>query len=160
MLLFGHIGITIGAAQLIESKLGIRIDYRWIAFASLLPDMIDKPAGMILLPLDNGRVFGHTLLFLLVLLLAGSRYRGFLFLAFGSLFHLLEDEMWNEPVTVFWPLLGDFPAGEPITLYEYLERVLYEYVPSFSRVFISEVIGSIILVRFMWTRYVGRPEKA
>jgi hypothetical protein len=71
MLLFGHIGITLGVAWLIESKLKVKMDYRLIIIGSLLPDIIDKPVGMILLPLNNGRVFGHTLLFILILLLIG-----------------------------------------------------------------------------------------
>ena len=80
MLLFGHIGITLGIAWFIESKLRVKIDYKLIIIGSLLPDIIDKPVGMILLPLENGRVFGHTLLFVLILLLIGLKYRKSLFI--------------------------------------------------------------------------------
>lgn len=75
MLLFGHIGITLGIAWFAESKLKVKMDYKLIIIGSLLPDIIDKPAGMILLPLENGRVFGHTLLFILLLLIIGLKYR-------------------------------------------------------------------------------------
>lgn len=68
MLVFGHLGFTTGIFSLIEEKLGYRIDYRVVFIGALLPDMIDKPLGMILLPLHNGRVFAHTLLFALMLL--------------------------------------------------------------------------------------------
>jgi len=150
MLLFGHIGITLGIAYLIEAKLKVKIDYRLVIVGSLLPDIIDKPVGMILLPLENGRVFGHTLLFILILLLIGLKYRKSLFLSFASFFHLIEDEIWNEPETLFWPLLGfKFPAKEHTSFYEYIERILSEYTPSLSHVFISEVIGFIIILAFL-----------
>lgn len=154
MLLFGHIGITIGVAWLIESRLKVKIDYRIILVGSLLPDIIDKPVGTILLPLNNGRVFGHTLLFILILLLIGLKYRKSLFLSFASFFHLIEDEIWNEPQTLFWPFLGlEFPAKEHSSFYEYLERIISEYTPSLSHVFISEVIGFIIILAFFIKRF-------
>lgn len=148
MLLFGHIGITLGIAWLIESKLKAKMDYKLILIGSLLPDIIDKPVGMILLPLNNGRVFGHTLLFILILLLIGLKYRKSLFLSFASFLHLIEDEIWNELETFFWPLLGDFPAKEHEEFYEYVERIISEYTPSLSHVFISEVIGLAIILAF------------
>ncbi len=93
MLLFGHIGITLGIAWFAESKLDVKMDYRLIVVSSLLPDLVDKPVGMILLPLNNGRVFGHTLLSVFVLLLIGLRCRKSMFLSLASLLHLIEG--WN-----------------------------------------------------------------
>jgi hypothetical protein len=152
MLLFGHIGITLGVAWLAKTRLNerfkVRVDYSLIFIGSLLPDIIDKPVGMILLPLNNGRVFGHTLLFVLIFLLIGLKYRE-VSLAFASFLHLLEDEMWNEPSTLFWPLLGSFPAGEDRNIHEFLEKILSEYTPSLSYIFISEVIGLIIILAFL-----------
>jgi hypothetical protein len=58
--------------------------------------------------------------------------------------------MWNEPETFFWPLLGfEFPAKEHVSFYEYIERIISEYTPSLSHVFISEVIGFIIILAFL-----------
>jgi len=150
MLLFGHIGITLGIAWLVNRIFKVKMDYRLIAIGSLLPDIIDKPLGMIILPLNNGRIFGHTLLFILILLLIGLKYRKSLFLSFASFCHLIEDRMWNEPETFFWPLLGfEFPAKEHLSFYEYLSRILSEYIPSLSHVFISEVIGFIMISAFL-----------
>jgi membrane-bound metal-dependent hydrolase YbcI (DUF457 family) len=152
MLLLGHIGITIGIAWLVESKLKIKVDYRMILIGSLLPDILDKPVGMILLPLNNGRVFAHTLLFifLILLLFIGLSYRKFLFLSFASFLHLLEDEMWSEPATLLWPLLGlEFPVKEHVSFYGYISRIVSEYTPSSSHTFISEVIGLIIILAFL-----------
>lgn len=50
-------------------------------FGALLPDLVDKPLGLLILSesVGSGRIFLHTLLFLLVLLITGwallSRYR-------------------------------------------------------------------------------------
>ena len=153
MLLFGHIGITLGIAWFVESKLKVKMDYMLIILGSLLPDIIDKPLGMIILPLHNGRVFAHTLLFVLILLAIGLRYRKSLFLSFASLLHLIEDRMWNEPQTLFWPLLGfEFPAKEHASFCNYLSRILMEYIPSFSYVFVSEVVGATIILMFLLSK--------
>ena len=150
MLLFGHIGITLGIAWFAESKLKVKMDYRLIAVGSLLPDLVDKPVGMILLPLNNGRVFGHTLLFIFILLLIGLRYRNSLYLSFASFLHLIEDGMWNEPETLFWPVFGlEFPAKEHGSFYEYLGRIISEYTPSLSHVFILEVVGLAVILAFL-----------
>jgi len=63
MLIFGHAGITLGATALLNgaltksyslcaggraswlASLGNRIDIRLLLLGSLLPDIIDKPAG-------------------------------------------------------------------------------------------------------------------
>ena len=157
MLLFGHIGITLGIAWLTDAQLTktfkMRVDYRLILLGSLLPDIIDKPVGMFLLPLNNGRIFGHTLLFVLIFFLVGLKYRKLSFLALASLLHLFEDEMWNEPETLFWPLLGlEFPAKEHSSFYEFIRRIASEYTPSPSPIFISEVIGLTIILAFLTRR--------
>jgi hypothetical protein len=154
MLLFGHIGITLGIAWLIESRLKVRMNYGLIIAGSLLPDIIDKPLGMLLLPLNSGRIFAHTLLFILILLLIGIKYRKFLFLSFASFLHLIEDEMWNAPETLFWPLLGDFSAGEYSSFHEYIADEVSKYSPSFSSTFIFEVAGFIIALIFLKERVI------
>jgi hypothetical protein len=74
MFVFGHLGITLGIAfilfQFVLPRIGIRpkkINYLFIAIGAILPDLIDKPIGRILLgeSVANGRLFGHTLLFVL-----------------------------------------------------------------------------------------------
>ena len=108
----------------IGAVLGLLL-YRWsgqrwivpvVAFGAILPDLIDKPLGHLLLnsTLDSGRIFGHTMLFLLVLALAGavlwkvrsSRLVGMVGLGVAS--HLVLDSMWSQPVTLLWPALGPF----------------------------------------------------
>lgn len=139
MLLFGHIGITLGLSLGIDkshhklrnllsrsrdakhpasvAKLDTMtgaLDYRFVIVGSLLPDIIDKPIGIYLLrdTFSNGRIFAHSLLFVLILLILGVyRYRkygkaGVLILSLGSGFHLVLDGMWHTPDTLLWPVSG------------------------------------------------------
>lgn len=90
------------------------IDLRLLLVGSLLPDIIDKPLGIYILrgSYGSGRIFAHTVLFLLlttaVALAVYFRWRrtGMLAIAFGCLTHLVFDQMWRTPQTLFWPLLG------------------------------------------------------
>ncbi|HDN68801.1 MAG TPA: hypothetical protein ENG23_04400 [Methanomicrobia archaeon] len=80
MFVFGHLGVTLGVVFLalrllkLRTKLEIKFNRRLYLFVftgSLLPDLIDKPVGEILLAgsISNGRIFAHTLLFNFLLLL-------------------------------------------------------------------------------------------
>lgn len=97
-----------------------RSGYRWAvpvaAVAALIPDMIDKPLGHLLLKstLDYGRIYAHSLLFLAATMVVGFllwRKDRFLAVAVGAgvLSHLVLDAMWMLPITLFWPALGPFP---------------------------------------------------
>jgi len=88
VLLLGHIGITLGITKYLEviidrdkgidylsrsiksaKNLQKIIDYRLVLIASMLPDIIDKPLGGVILKesIGNGRIYAHTFLFLLFL---------------------------------------------------------------------------------------------
>lgn len=160
MLLFGHLGVTLG----IFFSLGFMIpylrkfiDFRYIALGSMLPDIVDKPLGKLIFAqtLANGRTIGHTLLFSLALALLGfyiyekKKNPGPLACAAGSFCHLLEDRMWANPVTFFWPLFGwSFPKGCPdYTGLEYfIEMFKRSFEPELSLCFISELLGMIIIM--------------
>lgn len=109
-MLFWHLGVT---TAVVYFFLGHRsIDYRVVMLGAVLPDLIDKPIGRILFEeqFENGRIFAHTLLYSTSLLLAiqlftrGKKARRWFILPIASLIHLALDGMWNEPVTLFWPL--------------------------------------------------------
>jgi inner membrane protein len=97
MLLFGHIGITLGVATVLANFPSFRtrlstnprqqrfrlspfhylvdlIDVRLLMIGALLPDAIDKPLGHVIFPeiLSNGRTYCHTLLFLILLFSLGT----------------------------------------------------------------------------------------
>lgn len=112
------IGLVLGLA--IADRLD---DRRFIGFSALgavLPDLLDKPVGHILLAesLNSGRIVGHGLLFLALLLIVGvvlRRRRGsfvLLAVAAGVASHQVLDAMWAMPVTWYFPLLGPYEPGE------------------------------------------------
>jgi hypothetical protein len=165
MLIFGHIGITLGiffVYSYFAPRLKTIIDPRYLAVGALLPDFIDKPLGMIVFAstISNGRMISHTLIFSLTLFLLGiylydkrSDIR-VITLATGSFFHLMEDQMWATPQTLFWPLFGwSFPKDPIVDGLAFLLMLLKEsFIPLFSQgfipeqTFIPEIIGMIVIV--------------
>jgi membrane-bound metal-dependent hydrolase YbcI (DUF457 family) len=168
MLLFAHAGITLGAATLISGTLrrqqdkmkteswwaGLvhKIDYRLVLIGALLPDIIDKPVGQFFFRdfFGNGRIFAHTLLFLILITGIGwfvyKRFQKnwFLVIAFGVLLHLVLDQMWMISRTLLWPLYGfDFYKGEVDAWFAGLWQEFQRPV-----VYLSELIGFLIMVWF------------
>lgn len=119
MLVFCHlfVGAAIGLA--LTRATGDRRLVVAGLFAGILPDLIDKPLGHLLLAstLDNGRLVAHSLAFLFVLLVAvsmllrGRRPWLALVIALGVLSHQLLDAMWRDPPAWYFPLLGPFVPG-------------------------------------------------
>jgi inner membrane protein len=138
----------------------LQIDYRFILLGSMLPDLIDKPIGVLLSPIyvTDGRLITHTLLFLIIMACLGSyiavkqRKLWGLYIIFGVLVHLILDSMWLEPVVLLWPALGfGFPqtpgTGWDVWIFEALStwRDMLFLQP---QTYIPEIAGSIILVFF------------
>lgn len=127
------------------TSLGRRIDLRVLLAGSLLPDLVDKPIGLLLYDSLGYRLYCHTLLFLVVTAVAGLclylslRKNWLLVLAFGVFAHLVLDEVWLDPTTFLWPLKG-------ISLSESAE--------AFSEIaryyFVLEVVGLVVLVGIAW----------
>ena len=182
MFLFSHVVITLAAAESIkfagthiksspkttlkaetgrtpEPKPVNKIwnyDIRLLVLGSLLPDIIDKPLGGYILRnlFDNGRIFGHTLLFFLLILTAGlilywRAKKTWLFpVAFGVFIHFLLDSMWQSPGTLFWPLLGSaFPRGNM----ENWLGDMWHYLTVRPTVSVPELLGlSVCIFIFIW----------
>jgi len=194
VLIFGHTGITLGAALALlnspfsrsyflssgEDKIGghcqscpratsvrnhtsrafqfttvleNQIDLRLLLIGSVLPDIIDKPIGQFFFAdiFNNGRIFCHTLLFLIAITLAGLyfyRIRAatqLLILSFGTFMHLILDQMWLYPQTILWPIYGFvFPKAY---LEHWLEKLLHDLCTDPS-VYVPELLGLAILVWF------------
>ena len=191
MFLFGHIGITLGAAVIATGLITRRnrpasrqkdlpqpelhsdetssirkrvsrlkswtmspgkfLDIRLLIIGSILPDIIDKPIGMFLF--GNGRVFTHSLLVTLFLLLVGGylylnhKQTGVIAIGIGTFTHLIFDQIWLTPNILFWPLLG----------WGFTEGVRTNYIPGrlsilFSNpyVYVSEAIGLLVVLGFIW----------
>lgn len=98
-----------------------RVDYRVVALASLLPDVIDKPIGRLIFrsKFDSGRIYAHTLLFNVALFcvlffMRGRAKRRFVLIPLSSLLHLAEDGMWSHPRVFWWPLFGTRFPRDPV----------------------------------------------
>jgi hypothetical protein len=84
------------------------IDYRGAALASMLPDLVDKPLSLTLLS-ESGTSQGlsHTLVGQALLTLAVARLKpAWLPYALISNSHLVADQMWKYPRTLFYPFSG------------------------------------------------------
>jgi inner membrane protein len=133
-------------------SVGQRIDLRVLLIGSLLPDIVDKPAGLFVFGTIWCRLFCHSLLFLAVVAGAGfclyaCRHKNWLLvLAFGVFMHLVLDEMWLDTHTLLWPIQGfSFP-----TVYR---PDLEQGVPAeqdMAKALISELVGLVVLGWFAW----------
>src|SRR5437867_13442354 len=112
MFLLGHLGIGLGLAWLLSWKSPTRVDYRWVLFGAILPDLIDKPLGF-LAGLDS-RLWAHTFLFLFAILALSfvPSLRGLRLIVFRVAAHLLLDLNRTQPAIVLFPACGlTFPAA-------------------------------------------------
>ena len=127
-------------------------DDMFLILGSLLPDIIDKPLGLVFCKnrFSNGRIFSHTLLFPAILSAAGFLlYRrcgktSGISLSVGAFAHLILDRMWREPKTLFWPLFG--PRFKQVDTSNWLARMLRGLFND-PEVYIPEIIGAKILWR-------------
>jgi inner membrane protein len=132
-----------------------RIDMRLLIIGSLLPDIIDKPIGVFIFrdTFSNGRIFGHTLFFLILLTLGGlflywrRNKLWLLVLAFGTFVHLILDQMWRTPRTLLWPLYGfSFPRTD---LGHWTWDILYNLLTR-PAVWLPELVGAVVVGCFVW----------
>jgi membrane-bound metal-dependent hydrolase YbcI (DUF457 family) len=138
------------------------MDIRVLFVGAILQDIIDKPIGRAIFKetYDNGRIFAHTLLFLMVVSAIGlymyrkkSSSAGLVF-SFGVLTHLFLDAMWFRPRTLFWPLLGLSFGEYPTDLYSWsgIQAVMEKVVanPVMALMALPEMIGALVLIWFVW----------
>jgi inner membrane protein len=170
MLILAHTGLTLGAAAIFAdvaknrrltlhnhtswfATLSAYLDIRLLLIGSILPDIIDKPLGLLFLrdTLSSGRIYAHTLLFFVLITFIGLLLYRFqhktwmLVLAAGTMTHLLLDQIWATPKTLFWPLLGlEF---DRIEVTGWIGNIL-EALKTHPQVYIPEFIGFIILIWF------------
>jgi len=140
------------------TSLARKIDLRFLLVGALLPDIIDKPLGHFFFPnaISNGRIITHTLLVLILLTLVSviiyfpSRKTAMLVLSFGVFMHLLLDQMWKLPVTLFWPLLGF--SFDKMDISDWIPQMLRALVSN-PAVYIPEVIGTVFLAWFAFEMF-------
>src|SRR3989337_346124 len=108
MYVLGHLGLGLGIAWLATYRPPRTVGYRLVLFGALLPDLIDKPLG-VLLDLD-ARLWAHTLFFVGVVLAASAvpRARLLFSVGIGILTPLLPDRIWEQPSVALWPAVRSF----------------------------------------------------
>ena len=138
MYLLGHVGLALLVNHIAERYFRYRLsilEYIVLAGSALIPDMLDKPIGLIFF--GTGRWIGHSLLFLILFSLLVSLIKfdylldlmeknefvsrlnkggkstrlRFLIIA-GVVLHLIGDSTTLDPIVLFWPLLGSFPLPD------------------------------------------------
>jgi LexA-binding, inner membrane-associated putative hydrolase len=154
MLLFGHVGLTIGLARAFSRE----VDVRWIAVASMLPDIIDKPLRYFIAPAftqGNTRTVGHSLTVIvvgMVVLLLRRTIREAGVVALVLPLHLLLDGMWGPDlrVSLLWPWAGHgFPPLNEVGmlgLWNHLVRNLSDPVN------LAGELGGMLVLGYLWRR--------
>ena len=156
----GHAGITlalaVGLAYVLKKEWEPKLFLLAIVVGAWLPDIIDKPVGVLLGYPGGGRLVAHSLLFSVMFTFLALSFNRFgksksgrwnalashvPFVAFGSWMHLVLDEIWWNPVVLLWPGYGwGFPIGEEFDLISVLLTPV---------VLIGEVVGGVILGGFV-----------
>ncbi|MCK5772700.1 MAG: metal-dependent hydrolase [Thermoplasmata archaeon] len=137
-----HLGFT----SLLSSR---NIDLKVLLLGAVLPDLIDKPLGHILLPGNNGRIIAHTLLFSVLLLLIGLAWKSALPLSLGVSMHQLLDSIYLSPESSLWPILGPFPSTD-FHISSWLDSLTDPYI------IVTELAGLAILIVVFTRSHVGK----
>jgi hypothetical protein len=113
MLPLGHLAYTWAALSWLQSRgQALSVDYRGAAIAAVLPDLVDKPISLTLMS-DSGTSQGlsHTLLAQALLTAVVGRVRPRLLpYALITNSHLIADQMWKYPRTLFFPFSGQLDS--------------------------------------------------
>jgi hypothetical protein len=146
MLLFAHLGLTLASGRFMRW-----VDLAFLALGSMLPDVIDKPLGLVFFGTPAaGRMLCHTLLFLLVLMALAFYLKDVRLasVSAGVAAHLVLDFMWQSPVILFWPLLGNFPLTRELGVFDYIQVLLYGL--GNPMVWVPEMLGLSYLLYFAY----------
>lgn len=155
MFIFGHIGLTVGIVLLLfliikKPLLLAGIDLRIIAIFAMLPDLFDKVTGHLLLrgALDNGRLFSHTLLFVIIfafIFVFVNKIIGLIY-TIPIFTHHIFDMLWNDPKTWLWPYHGwRFESLDLNVWQHWLEALLSDpYVQ------VTEILGIIVVIAIIF----------
>lgn len=159
-MLFWHLGGTVLIARYVFKDAAM--DLRWLALGALLPDLVDKPIGSVLFAgtFDSHRLWGHTLLFPVVLLAVAmvafrrgtTARKNALAVVLGVFIHLLLDGAWLRHEGFLWPLFGlDFPRMANHQLGDLVRSMITN-----PMVIAGEVLGLAYLV-LLWRRHLREP---
>ena len=152
MLFLGHLLIGLILGFLLYEFFRDKNIIVFCALGSVLPDLVDKPLGHIILnsALDNGKIYFHSLIILIFLFVTAifvwKYYRSlsFVFVSLGVLSHQLVDIMWIRPKNWFYPFLGPYQNEvHP----DYLRQVIIREISSSSEwIFFAAIVVIISLL--------------
>ena len=155
MLVLGHVGLTVGLARALSRE----VDVRWVAVASMLPDLIDKPLRYWIAPAftqGNTRTVGHALtvigVSMLVVLLLRRTIRGAGVVALVLPMHVFLDGMWlpGMRVSFLWPWAGNgFPPVYEEGLAGLWDHLLGDLG---SPVNLGGELGGLLVLGYWWRR--------
>lgn len=150
----GHIAYTCGAVHVLNRRLpgGFDADYRWLALAAMLPDILDKPLALtVFQESQTSQGLAHTLVVHVMVaavawLLWRRRALPYL-LAFSG--HLPLDQIWRHPETLFYPFMGW--QFDPYTFMGTPQAMASVYwdILLLPQIWIAEVVGLAILAFFV-----------
>ncbi|MFH0968818.1 MAG: metal-dependent hydrolase [Methanobacteriota archaeon] len=119
-------------------------------FGSLLPDLIDKPFGILILPgVQDGRMICHSFIGIFcIMAIVWFLFRDqFIALAIGAgvILHQVLDTMWLTPENWFFPLFGPFPIHDN---YRYFETgFLRELTTPSEWLFLAGALILLVMIR-------------
>ena len=181
MLLFGHVGLTVGVIKIFE-KIVIGknrtssnfVDYRVVMVGAILPDIIDKPLIQLIYGLQfhsghfiaHSFIFSGTLIAIGIFLLIINRTKNVFLLGICCLIHQLFDKLMLLPSILLSTGLGgtssitrNFEFIHRITSHIYRVAPYKEAVRNYffePNVLISEIMGFIIVVYFIGKVYINK----
>jgi membrane-bound metal-dependent hydrolase YbcI (DUF457 family) len=135
-------------------------DRRWLipcTIGAILPDLIDKPLGHVILnsSIGYGRIFTHTLALAVLIITAGLVYwrlrkdPGLVALGAGILSHQALDLMWHQPVNWYYPFLGPFQG-------DYIEGFFWvEFLAEIHNPF-EVILGAMVLILILAVLFHSR----
>ncbi|HRV92037.1 MAG TPA: metal-dependent hydrolase [Anaerolineae bacterium] len=149
----GHIATTWAVALALQKKNSklARLDYRGLAVASMLPDLIDKPLAVsVFTEAETSQLVAHSVLVHAVVLVGALLFRRKSLpyvLAFNG--HLLLDRMWRHTESFWWPLFGwnVFWRFKAMNTPESMVSVYLDIITRYPRVWIVEIIA---IATIMW----------
>lgn len=161
-----HVQLTWGALNWLQRRWRSfrHADYRLVAVAAVLPDLIDKPLAVFVFPRWNAALlFAHTLLAHLgvwgAAAATGNLRRGLPYLlAFSG--HLLADRIWKFPLTLFWPLKGRrFQPWQHVGSPKAFGRAYVKALGQYPYLTLAEGAGLLASLWLVWDRGLLRRER-
>ncbi|GEM_PF-300258 len=150
----GHIAYSYGAVHVLSRCFAGRFDadYRWLALAALLPDVLDKPLALtVFRDSQTSQGLAHALVVHVIVaaiawLLWRSRSLPYL-LAFSG--HLVLDQIWRHPATLFYPFMGwQFDPYKFMGTPQAMASVYWD-IFLLPQIWIAEVVGLAVLAFFV-----------